>query len=142
MFGKTVDQCQIQVGETGVNIWLQAISVACADITSIFASVAAAYLNATFGRRVAIRLGAISTLAVLQIFTPNLPWLITSRALLSVSVFSRQQFQSINAKSLQDMQEDPWFGYALFFQMPSNITWRAPYMIQAFLSLILIIWSL
>ncbi|KAJ7575186.1 hypothetical protein C8J56DRAFT_1063682 [Mycena floridula] len=42
MFGKTVDEHQIQVGETGVNIWLQAISVACADITSIFASVAAA----------------------------------------------------------------------------------------------------
>ncbi|KAJ7597815.1 hypothetical protein C8J56DRAFT_921084, partial [Mycena floridula] len=88
MFGKTVDEHQIQVGETGVNIWLQATSVACADITSIFASVAAAYLNDIFGRRVAIRIGAIVHFltTILQIFTPNLPWLVTSRALQGIGV--------------------------------------------------------
>ncbi|KAJ7597801.1 hypothetical protein C8J56DRAFT_1041974 [Mycena floridula] len=153
MFGKTVVLVQIQVGETGVNIWLQAISVACADITSIFASVAAAYLNDTFGRRVAIRIGAIVyffTGSYSSNFTPNLPWLITSRALQGIGVgilsttvpvyqceispehargsFVSTEFFFLNCGYLTSA----WFGYAMFFQMPSNITWRAPYMIQAF----------
>jgi MFS family permease len=34
-----------------------------------------------------------------------------------------------------------WVGYALFFYMPHEISWRGPYTIQACLAIILVTWT-
>ena len=34
-----------------------------------------------------------------------------------------------------------WVGYGFFFEMPSEMSWRGPYIIQAVLALVLVIWT-
>ncbi|KAJ7598915.1 general substrate transporter [Mycena floridula] len=162
MYGKTVTEAQIQWGETAINPFLQAITVACLNVTALFATLVGAYISDILGRRVTIRIGAIIyfVAAVLQIFAMDLSWLIAGRSLQGIGVgllsttvpvyqceispaHSRGLFVSIEYFFLNcGYLASAWIGYAFFFKMPSDISWRGPYIVQAALALILAIWSL
>ncbi|KAJ8091679.1 hypothetical protein PM082_020914 [Marasmius tenuissimus] len=92
MYHKDLSVEEIQRGATVINPFLIAITIACLDITALFGSFGAAYLNDSLGRRMSIRLGACIYFvsAFVQMFAQNLPWLIAGRS-----------FQGIGGISLQ-----------------------------------------
>ncbi|TFK63471.1 general substrate transporter [Pluteus cervinus] len=162
MFGKDVSMDMIQRGDTGVNVFVQAITVACLNITALVAALVSAYLCDHFGRRISIRIGAVLYFAasLIQLFAPNLSALIVGRCLqgcgvgiLSMTVpilqceiapaHGRGQFVAIEYMCLNaGYVLASWVGYGFFFAMPNEISWRGPYIIQAALAVILFVWSL
>ena len=108
-----------------------------------------------------IRLGGTLYLiaAIIQIFMPNLATLIVGRCIqgLGVGMLSmtvpiyqceiapghgRGLFVSIEYLCLNSGYAlSAWVGYAFFYAMPSEISWRGPYAVQAGLAVILIIWT-
>ncbi|KAF9222049.1 general substrate transporter [Gyrodon lividus] len=161
MFGKTVTMAQIQAGSTGVDPWVQAITVSCLNITAFFASFLAAYICDVMGRRMSVRLGAIMYFiaALIQIFAPNLGALIAGRSIQGIGVgilsmtvpilqceiapgHARGLFVCIEYICLNlGYAVSAWVGYGFFFSMPSEISWRGPYVVQAALAAILVAWT-
>jgi MFS family permease len=140
--------------------WL-AIVVSCLNLTALVASFLAAYICDILGRRASIRIGGTIYFisAVIQIFMPNLAALIIGRSIqgLGVGILSmtvpiyqceiapghgRGLFVSIEYFCLNSGYAlSSWIGYAFFFAMPSEISWRGPYIIQAALALVLVVWT-
>ncbi|KIL00300.1 hypothetical protein PAXRUDRAFT_130244 [Paxillus rubicundulus Ve08.2h10] len=161
MFGKTVTMAQIQAGSTGVDPWEQAITVSCLNITAFFASFLAAYICDVMGRRMSVRLGAIMYFiaALIQIFAPNLGALIAGRSIQGIGVgilsmtvpilqceiapgHARGLFVCIEYICLNlGYAVSAWVGYGFFFAMPSEISWRGPYVVQAALAAVLVAWT-
>ncbi|KIJ70478.1 hypothetical protein HYDPIDRAFT_164502 [Hydnomerulius pinastri MD-312] len=161
MFGQTVTMDQIQAGTTGVDPWVQAITVSCLNITAFFASFAAAYICDVMGRRMSVRVGAIMYFiaAFIQIFAPNLGVLIVGRSIQGIGVgilsmtvpvlqceiapsHARGLFVCIEYICLNlGYAVSAWVGYGFFFAMPSEISWRGPYVVQAALAGILVAWT-
>lgn len=135
--------------------------VSCLNLTALLASYFSAYICDNLGRRASIRIGGIIYFvsAVIQIFMPNLAALIIGRAIqgLGVGMLSmtvpiyqceiapghdRGLFVSIEYFCLNSGYAlSAWVGYGFFFAMPSEISWRGPYIIQAVLALILVVWT-
>jgi len=108
-----------------------------------------------------IRIGAIIYFiaAFIQIFAPNLGALIAGRSIqglgvgmLSMTVpilqceiapgHARGLFISIEYLCLNlGYLISAWVGYGFFFALPSEISWRGPYIVQAVLAGILTAWS-
>lgn len=108
-----------------------------------------------------IRIGGIIYLiaSIIQIFMPNLAALVIGRCIqgLGVGMLSmtvpiyqceiapghgRGLFVSIEYLCLNTGYAlSAWVGYGFFFAMPSEISWRGPYIIQASLACILIVWT-
>lgn len=125
------------------------------------ASYFSAYICDTLGRRACIRIGGMIyfVAAIIQIFMPNLAALIVGRSIqglgvgmLSMTVpiyqceiapaYGRGLFVAIEYLCLNSGYAlSAWIGYGFFFAMPSEISWRGPYIVQAALSLILVIWT-
>ncbi|KAH9482075.1 High-affinity glucose transporter [Psilocybe cubensis] len=161
MYGKDVTLEQVQAGVEGVDEFVQAIVVACLNLTALVASLAAAYICDILGRRMSIRIGGIIYLiaSIIQIFMPNLATLIVGRCIqgLGVGMLSmtvpiyqceiapghgRGLFVSIEYFCLNSGYAlSAWVGYGFFFDMPSELSWRGPYIIQAILAVILVIWT-
>lgn len=161
MYGKDVTLGQVQMGQDGVNVFMQAIVVACLNITALIASYCSAYLCDHFGRRTSIRIGGIVYLvaSLIQIFMPNLTALIIGRCIqgLGVGILSvtvpiyqceiapgngRGLFVAIEYLCLNaGYALSAWVGYAFFFYIPREISWRGPYIIQAFLAIVLVLWT-
>ncbi|KAH7888015.1 general substrate transporter [Phlebopus sp. FC_14] len=161
MFGQTVTMDQIQAGNTGVDPWVQAITVSCLNITAFFASFAAAYICDVLGRRMSVRIGAIMYLiaAFIQIFAPNLAALIAGRSIQGIGVgilsmtvpvlqceiapgHARGLFVCIEYICLNlGYAVSAWVGFGFFFAMPSELSWRGPYVVQAALAFILVVWT-
>ena len=138
-----------------------AITVSCLNITAFFASFLAAYVCDVMGRRMSVRLGAIMYLiaAFIQIFAPNLGALIAGRSIQGIGVgilsmtvpvlqceiapgHARGLFVCIEYICLNlGYAVSAWVGYGFFFAMPSEISWRGPYVVQAALAAILVVWT-
>ena len=138
-----------------------AITVSCLNITAFLSSLFAAYICDIMGRRMAVRLGGIVYLiaAILQASAHDLPMLIVGRSLQGIGVgilsmtvpilqceiapgHSRGMFISIEYICLNGGYTlSAWVGYAFFFALPSEMSWRGPYIIQALLALVLVLWS-
>lgn len=108
-----------------------------------------------------IRLGGVIYLiaSLIQIFMPNLTALVIGRCIqgLGVGMLSmtvpiyqceiapghrRGLFVSIEYICLNSGYAlSAWVGYGFFFAMPSEISWRGPYIVQAVLAVILVIWT-
>ncbi|KAF9552727.1 general substrate transporter [Agrocybe pediades] len=161
MYGSDVTLSQVQSGADGVDVFLQAIVVACLNLTALVASYASAYVCDILGRRMSIRLGGIIYLiaSIIQIFMPNLAALVIGRCIQGIGVgmlsmtvpiyqceiapgHGRGLFVSIEYLCLNSGYAlSAWVGYGFFFAMPSEISWRGPYIIQAVLACILIVWT-
>ncbi|KAL4241230.1 major facilitator superfamily protein [Abortiporus biennis] len=160
-FGKTVTLDQIKANDTGVDPFVQAITVACLNITALIAAFAAAYICDILGRRMSVRIGATIYFiaALIQIFANNLGALIAGRSIqglgvgmlsMTVPIFqceiapghSRGLFICIEYICLNlGYTLSAWVGYAFFFTLPSELSWRGPYVIQAALALVLVLWT-
>ncbi|KAF9532893.1 hypothetical protein CPB83DRAFT_903395 [Crepidotus variabilis] len=157
-YGKDVTLIQIQQGQDGVDVFIQAIVVACINVTALIASYFAAYICDILGRRMSIRIGGILYFiaSLIQIFMPNLGTLIVGRCIqgfgvgvLSMTVpiyqceiapaHSRGLFISIEYIFLNSGYAlSAWVGYAFYFAMPSEISWRGPYIVQAVMAVVLV----
>lgn len=144
-----------------VHNYRAAITVSCLNITAFFASFLAAYICDVMGRRMSVRLGAIMYLiaAFIQIFAPNLGTLIAGRSIQGIGVgmlsmtvpvlqceiapgHARGLFVCIEYICLNlGYAISAWVGYGFFFAMPSEISWRGPYVVQAALAAILVAWT-
>ncbi|KAJ3478128.1 hypothetical protein NLI96_g9979 [Meripilus lineatus] len=153
-FGKAVTLEQIQAGET-------AFTVICSDIPAFFASLASAYLCDHLGRRISVRIGGIIYLiaAFVQMFSKGLPGFIFARliqgvggGILSVAVpiiqseiapkHSRGLFTCIEHICMNaGYALSSWVGYGLFFMLPSDLSWRGPFIVQASLAFLLVLWT-
>ena len=149
----------VSLGETLISS--AAITVSCLNITAFISSLCAAYICDIMGRRMAVRIGGLIYLvaAVFQINAPDLAALIVGRSLQGVAVgilsmtvpilqceiapgHSRGMFISIEYIFLNaGYALSAWVGYGFFFDLPSEISWRGPYIIQACLALLLVLWS-
>ncbi|KAH9942457.1 general substrate transporter [Epithele typhae] len=144
-FGHDVTLAQIQAGDTGINPWVQSITVSSLNITAFIASFFAAYLCDILG-------GIIYFIAAaIQIGAPNLAALICGRALQGVAV----GILSMTVPILQceiapgmpyiclnlGYTLSAWIGFAFFFSLPSETSWRGPYAIQAAFAVLLVMWS-
>ncbi len=121
----------------------------------------AAYVCDALGRRMSVRVGAVIYLvsAIIQIFSPNLATLIVGRCIQGIGVgflsmtvpviqaeiapgHARGLFVSIEYLCLNSGYAlSAWVGYGFFFAIPSEISWRGPYIIQAVLAVILTAWT-
>lgn len=146
---------------SSVHNYRAAITVSCLNITAFFASFLAAYICDVMGRRMSVRLGATMYLiaAFIQIFAPNLGTLIAGRSIQGIGVgilsmtvpvlqceiapgHARGLFVCIEYICLNlGYAISAWVGYGFFFAMPSEISWRGPYVVQAALATILVAWT-
>ncbi|EMD40454.1 hypothetical protein CERSUDRAFT_62439 [Gelatoporia subvermispora B] len=160
-FSADVTAAQIQAGNTGVNPEVQAITVACLNITAFLSSFGAAYICDILGRRISVRIGGIIYFiaSMISIFSPNLASLIVARSIQGVGVgilsmtvpilqceispgHSRGLFISIEYLCLNSGYAlSAWVGYGFYFALPSEISWKGLYIVQAVLAAILIFWS-
>jgi sugar porter (SP) family MFS transporter len=135
--------------------------VSCLNITALFASIVAAYICDILGRRMSVRIGAVVYLIAtfIQLFAPNLATLIVGRSIQGIGVgilsmtvpilqceiapsHARGMFVSIEYLCLNTGYAlSAWVGYAFFFALPSEISWRGPYIIQAILAGVLVVWT-
>ncbi|KAH9062137.1 general substrate transporter [Lactarius vividus] len=162
MFGKDVTMEQIQTSETGVDPFIVAITVSCLNITALFSALFSAYICDVLGRRMSVRIGAVIYFlsAFIQIFAPNLAALIIGRStqgiavgMLSMTVpilqceiapgHARGLFVSIEYLCLNaGFALSAWVGYGFFFAIPSEISWRGPYVVQTLLAAVLFAWTI
>ncbi|KAJ3515122.1 hypothetical protein NLJ89_g1957 [Agrocybe chaxingu] len=161
MYGHDVTLSQVQGGEEGVNVFLQAIVVSCLNLTALLSSYFSAYICDALGRRMSIRIGGMLYLiaSLIQIFMPNITALIIGRCIqgLGVGMLSmtvpiyqceiapghgRGLFVSIEYLCLNlGYALSAWVGYGFFFAMPSEVSWRGPYIVQAVMACILVLWT-
>ncbi|KAH9045617.1 general substrate transporter [Lactarius pseudohatsudake] len=157
MFGKDVTMEQIQTSETGVDPFIVAITVSCLNITALFSALFSAYVCDVLGRRMSVRIGAVIYFvsAFIQIFAPNLAGLIIGRSIQGIAVgmlsmtvpilqceiapgHARGLFVSIEYLCLNaGFALSAWVGYGFFFAVPSEISWRGPYIVQTLLAAVL-----
>ncbi|KAF8166012.1 general substrate transporter [Crassisporium funariophilum] len=134
-----VSLAQVKAGNTGVDVFVQAIVVSCLNLAALFASYAIGGV-----------IYFIST--VIQIFMPNLTALVVGRCIqgvglemFSMTVFTYQceiapghgrgLFVSIEYLCLNSGYTlSAWVGYAFFFAKPFEISWPI-------LALLLMIWT-
>ncbi|PCH38061.1 general substrate transporter [Wolfiporia cocos MD-104 SS10] len=160
-FGKDVTMEQIRTGDTGVDPEVQAITVSCLNLTALVAALLSAYICDILGRRMSIRIGGIVYFiaAFIQIFAPDLAALIVGRSfqgigvgMLSMTVpilqceiapgHSRGLFISIEYLCLNiGYLLSSWVGFAFFYTLPAEISWKGPYIVQAVLAGVLTAWS-
>ncbi|KAK7462806.1 hypothetical protein VKT23_007386 [Stygiomarasmius scandens] len=160
MYHKDVSPHDIQLGHTGIDPFLTAITVSCLNVTALVSSLCAAYVNDILGRRMSIRVGGIIYFiaAFIQLFSRNLIWLIAGRSLqgvgvgflsMTVPVFqaeispehSRGRFISIEFFFLNcGYLLAAWVGYTFYF-MHSEISWRGPFAVQAAIAFLLVVLS-
>ncbi|KAF8588746.1 sugar transporter 1 [Ramaria rubella] len=151
----------IQAGRTGIDPNIQAITVSCLNITALLAALAAAYVCDILGRRQSVRFGASVYLvsAFITIFSPNLASLIVARCIQGIGVgflsmtvpiiqaeiapgHARGLFVGIEYLCLNSGYAlSAWVGYAFFHTIPSEISWRGPYVVQAVLATVLLAWT-
>ncbi|KAI9448240.1 general substrate transporter [Lactarius indigo] len=161
MFGKDVTMEQIQTSETGVDPFIVAITVSCLNITALFSALFSAYVCDVLGRRMSVRIGAVIYFvsAFIQIFAPNLAALIIGRSIQGIAVgmlsmtvpilqceiapgHARGLFVSIEYLCLNaGFAVSAWVGYGFFFAIPSEISWRGPYIVQTLLAAVLFAWT-
>ncbi|KAJ6558100.1 hypothetical protein B0H19DRAFT_1149932 [Mycena capillaripes] len=161
MYGKEVTADEIQMRETGVFPLLPAVMVACLNITALFAALGSAYVSDYLGRRISMRIGAFIYLvaSIIQMFSPNLPTLLVGRmiqgfgtGILSTTVpIFQVEIAPANARGMFISLESfwmnagycasSWIGYAFFFDDRGEDSWRGPYGVQAFISLVLFVWT-
>ncbi|KAI0315969.1 general substrate transporter [Amylostereum chailletii] len=135
--------------------------VSCLNITALFSALASAYICDILGRRMCVRIGAIIYLisSFIQIFTPNLAVLIVGRSIQGIGVgmlsmtvpilqceiapsHARGFFVGIEYLCLNGGYAlSAWVGYGFFFLMPNELSWRGPYIVQAFLAVVLLVWT-
>ena len=140
---------------------LSAITVACLNITAFIAAFISAYVCDILGRRMSVRIGGIIYLiaALIQIFANDLGALIAGRSIqgLGVGILSMTvpilqcEIAPGHARGLFICIEyiclnggyalSAWVGYGFFFTLPSEFSWRGPYIVQAVLALILVLWT-
>ena len=140
---------------------ITAITVACLNITAFISAFGAAYVCDILGRRMSLRIGGLVYLvsAILQIVAPDLTCLIVGRSLQGVGVGilsmtvpiiqaeiapgnHRGFFISIEYICLNvGYALSAWVGYAFYFAFPSDISWRGPYIVEAVMAVILVLWS-
>ena len=134
-----------------------AITVSCLNITALFSSLFSAYVCDVLGRRMSVRIGAVIYFvsAFLQIFAPSLAVLIVGRSIQGIAVgmlsmtvpilqceiapgHARGLFVCIEYLCLNaGFAVSAWVGYGFFFAIPSEISWRGPYVVQAVLAAVL-----
>ncbi|KAG2011147.1 sugar transporter [Coprinopsis cinerea AmutBmut pab1-1] len=161
MYGPSLTLQDIENGNIGVSPFLQAIVVACINLTALVASFASSYVCDILGRRMSVRIGAVIyfVAALIQIFMPNLAALLVGRCIQGIGVgmlsmtvpilqceiapgHGRGFFVCIEYFFLNTGYAlSAWVGYGFFFKIPSEISWRGPYIIQAALSGILFLWT-
>ncbi|KAJ3478129.1 hypothetical protein NLI96_g9978 [Meripilus lineatus] len=159
--GKTVTLAQVQADHTGVKLMIDAVAVICFEIPGFFAALGSAYLCDHLGRRMSLRIGGIIYFiaAFVQMFSKGLPGFIFARliqgvggGILSVTVpilqseiapeHSRGLFICIEHLCMNAGHAlSAWVGYGFFFMLPSDLSWRGPYIVQAVLSFILVLWT-
>ncbi len=138
-----------------------AIVVSCLNITAFISAFFAAYVCDILGRRVSVRLGALIyfVASIIQIGAPDRACLVVGRARQGVAVgilsmtapilqceiapgHARGLFISIEYICLNaGYALSAWVGYAFFFTLPSEISWKGPYIVQAAMAAILLAWS-
>lgn len=138
-----------------------AITVSCLNLTALVAAFASAYICDVLGRRMSIRIGAVIYFiaAFIQIFAPNLGALVAGRSIQGIGVgmlsmtvpilqceiapgHARGLFVAIEYLCLNmGYLLASWVGYGFFFALPSSISWRGPYVVQAALAGVLVAWS-
>ncbi len=109
-----------------------------------------------------VRIGAIIYFvsAFIQGFAPNLAALIIGRSIQGIAVgmlsmtvpilqceiapgHARGLFVSIEYLCLNGgFAVSAWVGYGFFFAIPSEISWRGPYIVQAVLAAVLFVWTI
>ncbi|KAJ7064819.1 general substrate transporter [Mycena amicta] len=160
MYGKLVTTENVKLRETEISPMLPAVFVSCLNITALLAALAAPYLD-PLGRRTSIRIGAFIYLiaSIIQMFSPNLTSLMIGRlvqglgtGLLSTIVPIYQvEIAPANSRGMFISLEtfwmnagycvSSWIGYAFYFDMRGEESWRGPYGIQALISLLLFVWT-
>lgn len=158
--GLTLDM--VAKGEIGVNEYLIGITVACLNITAFFASLLAAPICDTMGRRASMRIGALFCFisALMQVFAPNLAVLITGRCIQGIGVgflsmtvpvvqaeiapgHARGVFITVENLFLNGGYSlSAWVGYAFYYAMPSEIAWRGSYIVFSSIALVLLLSSI
>ncbi|KAH6910487.1 general substrate transporter [Coprinopsis sp. MPI-PUGE-AT-0042] len=160
MYGTTLTLEDIEGGNNGVDPMLQgeyllrfvfippfhrdladvlpAIVVACLNITALIASFACAYICDSLGRRMSVRIGALiylhsSSEGAIQGFGVGM--LSMTVPILQCEIapaHGRGKFVSIEYLCLNaGYALSAWVGYGFFFEMPSELAWRGPYIVQA-----------
>ncbi|CAK5274543.1 unnamed protein product [Mycena citricolor] len=161
MYGQGVSVEEVKMGDMEVWPLLPALMVACLNITALFAALLSAYLSDYLGRRLTIRIGGAIYLgaSIIQMFSPSFASLVVGRmiqgvgtGILSTTVPIYQcEIAPTSARgmfiALEGLWENlgyclsSWIGYAFFFDMRSEHSWRGPYAVQAFVSLVLFTWT-
>ena len=136
---------------------IAAITVSCLNIAALFSALGSAYVCDILGRRMSVRISAVIYFvsALIQIFAPSLGILIVGRSIQGVAVgmlsmtvpilqceiapgHARGRFASIGYICLNaGVAISAWVGYGFFFAVPSEISWRGPYIVQAVLGMVL-----
>ncbi|KAJ7211284.1 general substrate transporter [Mycena pura] len=158
IYGKAVTAEAVKLRETEVSPLLPALFVSCLNITALFAALGAAYLD-PLGRRTSIRIGAFIYLfaSTVQMFSPNLSILIAGRMIQGIGTgilstivpIYQVEIAPTHARGMFISLESfwmnagyclsSWIGYAFIFDLRGEDSWRGPYGIQAFISLLLFI---
>ncbi|KAF8642803.1 hypothetical protein AX16_009436 [Volvariella volvacea WC 439] len=161
MYGKDVTMADIESGDTGVDVFVQAITVACLNLTALLSALISAYICDHLGRRISVRVGGILylTASLIQLLSPSLSSFVVGRCIqgLGVGILSmtvpilqceiapthgRGLFVAIEYLCLNSGYAlASWVGFGFFFAMPNELSWRGPYIIQAALAVILIVWT-
>ncbi|KAK7044740.1 general substrate transporter [Favolaschia claudopus] len=161
IYGKAVTAEEIVLRETEVDPMVPAFMVASLNVTALIAALGAAYLADCLGRRISIRIGAFIYLvaSIIQMFAPHFTALIIGRfiqgfgtGILSTTVPIFQiEIAPANARGMFISLESfwmnlgyclsSWIGYAFYFDNRNEDSWRGPYGVQAFISLVLFLWT-
>lgn len=159
MYGKAVTLEEIKLRETEIHPLLPAITVACLNVTALFGALGSAFLLDYFGRRISIRIGAFIYLiaSIIQMFSGDLMTLVLGRTIqgigtgiLSTAVPIYQcEIAPANARGMFIGLESlwmnagyclsSWIGYAFFFDVRGEASWRGPYGLQVIISLVLFV---
>ncbi|KAF7325820.1 General substrate transporter [Mycena kentingensis (nom. inval.)] len=160
MHGKFITTESVQLRETEIPPLLPAIFVSCLNITALIAALGAPYLD-PLGRRISIRIGAFIYLlaSIIQMFSPNLAFLMVGRMIqgLGTGILStivpiyQVEIAPAHKRGMFISLETFWMnggylvssfiGYAFYFDMRGEESWRGPYGIQALISLLLFVWT-
>ncbi|KAH6910459.1 general substrate transporter [Coprinopsis sp. MPI-PUGE-AT-0042] len=164
MYGSVVTFHDLERGHIAVNPFLHTITSHCLNATAFLSCFASAYVCDTFGRRMALRLGAFLFLvaSVIQASAPSLTAMIFGRSvqglgvgilsmtvpiyecelLFTLSCYSRGtfiagQYLCLNA----GYALSAWVGYAFLSSVPSDLSWRGLYILQSGLGLAVFLWT-
>ncbi|KAF7316433.1 General substrate transporter [Mycena indigotica] len=158
--GRLITTENIKLRETEIPPILPAVFVSCINLSALCAALVAPSLD-PLGRRNSIRIGAFIYLvaSIIQMFSPNLISLTIGRivqgfgtGLLSTIVpiyqveiapaHARGMFISLETFWMNaGYCASSWIGYAFYFDMRGDDSWRGPYGIQAVISLLLFVWT-